>query len=506
MADSFDLVHLKAKAFRGVFTLTFRRLILKIFDTVAVIFLARALSTSAYGVFGIVSFIVFTFLSFFSDVGFGAALIQKKEDITEKDAQTTFTIQQILVTVLLAAAWIASPYLAHAYNLGDQGSWLIRVLSLSLFITSFKTIPSIMLERQLKFDILIIPDIVESLTYDVIAVVMALSGYGVWSLVVAVVIRSLVGAVALNLLRPWKIGWHISRDSAHELLHFGVPYQLNSALSLLKDNITPTVIAFWFGPAAVGFVTLAENIATRPMEIIDIVSRVMFPAYSRIQGDLPRIKRWIEKSVSFMAYIYMPMIAGLIITAPGILQYLYADKSAKWLPALPTLLLFLAGAFPIIVTTTYTNALYALGKPKTVLLFMVVYTAMTWGLGLPLIHRYGFVGIAIAGLVITYTTLPFVVYAMNRVVHVETWNSVKKPLLAAAIMSAVIYVSNRVITHDLLSLVVTIVIGVITYAGAILALDRDRLESEFTNWWGMIGKTNKAAELEATIEKEEHLK
>ncbi len=504
MAESIDLEHLKSRAFKGVFTLTFRRLILKVFDTVAVIFLARALSTSAYGIFGIVSFIVFTFLSFFSDVGFGAALIQKKEEITQEDAETTFTIQQLLVTALLAAAWIAAPYLAGAYNLGAQGVWLIRVLSLSLFVTSFKTIPSIMLERQLKFDILIIPDIVESLTYDAIAVVMALSGYGVWSLVIAVVVRSVVGAVTLNLLRPWKIGWHISRTSAHELLHFGVPYQLNSALSLLKDNITPTVIAFWFGPAAVGFVTLAENIATRPMEIIDIVSRVMFPAYSRIQHDKPRIKRWIEKSVSFMAYIYMPMIAGLLIVAPGILQYLYADKSAKWLPALPTLLLFLAGAFPIIVTTTYTNALYALGRPKIVLLFMVVYTAMTWGLGLPLIHRYGFVGIAIAGLIITYTTLPFVVYAMNRVVHVETWNSVKKPLYAALVMSAVTYLANRVITHDLVTLVATVVIGVVTYTLVILAIDRERIRVEFVNWWGMIGKSNKAAELEATLEKEEH--
>src|SRR3990167_2497310 len=100
-----NLEGLKTKAFKGVFTLTFRRLILKVIDTVGVIFLARALSQDVFGVFGIVSFIVFTFLSFFSDIGFGAALIQKKEELTDDDTRTTFTIQQSLVTLILIVAF-----------------------------------------------------------------------------------------------------------------------------------------------------------------------------------------------------------------------------------------------------------------------------------------------------------------------------------------------------------------------------------------------------------------
>jgi O-antigen/teichoic acid export membrane protein len=269
-----------------------------------------------------------------------------------------------------------------------------------------------------------------------------------------------------------------------------VPYQLNSVLALIKDNITPTLIAYWYGPAAVGFVNLAQNIATRPMEIINIVSRVMFPAYSRIQHDKERLRRWIEKSVSFMAYLYMPAITGLLITARPILEYLYADKSAKWLPSLPTLLLFLAGAYPIIITTTYTNALYALGKPKVVLALMTLYTILTWLLGAPLIYKYGFVGIAVAGFVITYATLPIVVWQMNKVVTVSTWDSLKKPLLASAIMAVVTYGANRVVTHDLPTLVMTILIGMLTYAVSIYLIDGSKLKAEFANWLGMMGKRN----------------
>jgi len=483
-----NLDNIKQKAFKGVFTLTFRRLLLKIIDTVGVIFLARALSQDVFGVFGIISFVVFTFLSFFSDIGFGAALIQKREPLTDADTKTTFTIQQSLVTLLLIIAWLSSPFISGFYHLGDQGIWLIRVLSLSLFLTSFKTIPSILLERELKFEKLVIPEIVETLIYNGLAVYMALHGYGVWSLVIAILARTVAGAILLNLLSPWRIGWGFSRDSARGLLSFGVPYQLNSVLALIKDNVTPTLIAYWYGPAAVAYVNLAQNIATRPMELINIVSRVMFPAYARIQHDTVRLKRWIEKSVSFMAYLYLPMITGLLLTARPILEYLYADKSAKWLPSLPTLLLFLAGAYPIIVTTTYTNALYALGRPKVVLTLMTIYTVLTWTLGAPLIYKFGFVGIAMAGLVITYITLPLVVREMNKVVSVNTWDSLKKPLLASFIMGAVTFVTNQLVTHSLLTLIFTCVVGVITYTLAILALDHSRLKSEFANWFGLIGK------------------
>lgn len=488
--SNLSINNIKFKAFKGVFTLTFRRLILKVIDTIGLIILARTLTQDVFGVFGIVSFVVFTFLSFFSDIGFGAALIQKKGTLTKDDIHTTFTIQQSLVTLLLIIAWFSSPSISNFYDLGSQGTWLIRILSLSLFITSFKTIPSILLERELRFEKLVIPEIIETIVYNALAVYMALAGFGVWSLVIAILARVVIGAITLNLLSPWKIGWAFSHASARSLLSFGVPYQLNSVLALIKDNITPTLIAYWYGPAAVGFVNLAQNIATRPMEIINIVSRVMFPAYSRLQHDTERLKRWIEKSVSFMAYLYMPAITGLLITARPILEYLYADKSAKWLPSLPTLLLFLAGAYPIIITTTYTNALYALGKPKVVLALMAIYTVLTWVIGVPLIYQYEFVGIAIAGLIITYLTIPLVVWQMNKVVHVKTWDSLKKPLISSVIMGIVTYFANQVFTHSLSTLIFTIGVGMVTYVITILVLDGPKLKSEFALWFGMIGRRN----------------
>lgn len=462
----------------GVFTLTFRRLLLKVIDTVGIIYLARLLSQESFGIFGIISFVVFTFLSFFSDVGFGAALIQKK-DITDSDLKTTFTVQQILVTALLVIAWIGSPYIAHFYNLGEQGGWLIRILSLSLFLTSFKTVPSILLERQLRFELLVIPELIETISYNAIAVIMASRGFGVWSLVFAVLARAVLGAISLNIISPWKFGWQLEKKSLHDLLHFGIPYQLNSVLALLKDNITPTIIALWYGPAAVAYVNLAQNISSRPLEIGTIVSRITFPTYSRIQDDKVRLKRWIEKSIHLMSTIYFPAIIGLIVTARPILEYLYANKSDKWLPALPTLLWFLAAAIPVVITTTYTNAIYATGHPKIVLSLMVLYTTLTWGLGLPLIKFFGYQGIAITVFIITYLTFPLVLYALRRVVQIDTFIHTIRSLLASLIMGVTIYFLSSIFVDGIYSLLAVIIAGIAIYALAIFALDRKYLQTEF---------------------------
>ncbi len=480
MKDVFTTV--KQKALRGVFTLTFRRLLLKLIDTVGIIYLARLLPQESFGVFAIISFVVFTFLSFFSDVGLGAALIQK-DKIEDDDLKTTFTVQQILVTVLLVVAFFAATPLASFYNLGNEGIWLIRMLSLSLFITSFKTIPSILLERDLRFELLVIPEVIETVTYNVVAVVMASSGYGVWSLVVAVVARTLFGAIALSFIKPWPIGYRLAKKSIHDLLHFGVPYQLNSVLALLKDNLAPTVIALWYGPAAVAYVNLAQNISSRPLELSTIVSRITFPTYSRIQGDTVRLKSWIEKSIHLMATLYFPAIIGLLVTAEPILRYLYADKSDKWLPALTTLIFFLLAAVPVFITTTYTNALYALGRPKVVLRLMVLYTILTWGLGVPLIRLVGYSGIAITVAIITYLTIPLVVHEINKLVRLHTWEMVKRPLLASLIMGGATYLGVTTFVSSLLTLVIAILLGGLLYCVLVYALDHKMLKAELVKVW-----------------------
>jgi len=91
---------IKNMAVKGTMTLAVRRIILRVVDMAGMIFLARLLTQSEFGIFGIINFVVFTLFGFLSDIGLGASLIQKKEKIKKEDLSTVFSVQLILVLFL----------------------------------------------------------------------------------------------------------------------------------------------------------------------------------------------------------------------------------------------------------------------------------------------------------------------------------------------------------------------------------------------------------------------
>jgi len=122
----------KKRAVKGVVVLTGRTFLLSVLSLVATGFLTVFLEPSEFGIFWIVSAIV-NFLAYFSDVGLAAALIQKKERITDKDLKTTFTIQQGLVLILLLVLFLATPLFTRIYGLSFEGKLLLYSLGISLF-------------------------------------------------------------------------------------------------------------------------------------------------------------------------------------------------------------------------------------------------------------------------------------------------------------------------------------------------------------------------------------
>ena len=228
-----DIATIKKRSIRGVFSLTSRTFIIQVISQVVTFLLTVYLSPSDYGVFFLVS-TVMVFLTYFSDVGLAAALIQKKEDVTEDDLRTTFTIQQILVISSVIIGFALSPLISSLYRLDQNGLFLYYALIIAFFLSSLKTIPSILLERDLKFQRLIVPEIVETLFFNVIVLVLAIQGFGVASFTYAVLARGISGLIAIYAIAPWwpKIG--INKGVAKSLLSFGVPFQLNSLLALAK--------------------------------------------------------------------------------------------------------------------------------------------------------------------------------------------------------------------------------------------------------------------------------
>ncbi len=470
-----DLKDIKKRSLAGIVTLSGRTFLMQIVALGATFLLTIYLDPAQYGVFFIVSAAV-NFLTYFSDIGLAAALIQKKEKIEKDDLASTFSIQQILVVSLVLISFLISRKIAGFYGLDNTGLWLLRALIISFFISSLKTIPSILLERELQFNKLVIPQIVETILFYLVAVVLAARGYGVASFTWAVLVRGISGLIVMYSLMPWKPSFGINKKSAKHLLSYGLPFQTNSFLALLKDDLLTAFLGKILPLAEVGFIGWAQKWAFFPLRFfMDAVNKVSFPAYSRLQHKKEMLVKAIEKSIYGIGLTVFPTLIGLAILAPFFVRLF--PKYLKWEPALIALTFFCINGIFSSISTTITNALNALGKIKISLRLMVIWTILTWVLTITLIKVFSYNGVAIASALVTMTVfLP--VYYIKREVDVKVLPHVYKPLLATLIMGIVVKLLANLLVTSLVKMLLLIPVGVLVYLGAIWILDGKRIKME----------------------------
>lgn len=479
-----DIAIIKKRSVAGIVALTSRTFLLQIIAFSATFLLTIFLTPSVFGVFYVVSAII-SFLGYFSDIGLAAALIQKKEQVTQEELVTTFTIQQMLVGAAVILSLVFSRQIAQFYRLDASGLFLLRALVVSFFLSSLKTIPSILLERRLDFSRLVIPQILETFAFYVIAVTLAWQGWGITSFTWAVLARGAVGLVAMYILSPWKVGLGVSVPAAKRLMKFGVPFQLNSFLALVKDDLLTVFLGKVLPFAQVGYIGWAKKWAEVPLRLImDSVIRVTFPAFSRIQHSRELLGKAIEKTLFGLALTIFPISAGLMFFIGPLVGII--PRYGKWEPAIFSFSLFVVAAAMASLSTPLTNALNAVGRIKTTLGLMVFWTVTTWLLTVVLISRMGFDGFALAILLVTFSIVA-VVYLAKKAASFSFAASVRAPLAGVALQSLFYAFIVPRIPHTYSALAAAGTAGVILYVSSVWLFERTRIRSILSDMKEMRG-------------------
>lgn len=474
-SEQLEIHHIKSRSIKGIIILLGRTGLLQIFAIAATFFLTILLEPSHYGVFAITVAAV-DILVYFSDIGLAGALIQKKQ-VSEEDFRTTFTVQQLLSLMLVLVGFGATSIVSHIYSLSAPGIWLFRALLVSFFLSTLKTIPSIQLERGLEFGKLIIPQIVENISFYITAVFFAWKGYGVTSFTIAVVLRSVLGLIAVYAIRPWKPVLGFRMSSFKSLAAFGVPFQLNSLLGLVKDRLLVIYYGAVLPASQVGYLQWAERWSLFPLRIVvDNVGKVTFPAYSRLQSKKEHLVRAIEKSLFFTSLIIFPVLVGMIVTAPSFIRLI--PRYLKWQPALLALVFFSINAMWSSISTTITNSFAAMGKISINLKLMVMWTTLTWITTPLFIHRFGYNGVAAASaLVATSSFIPLCI--IKRLLPIKLIPNILPQLISSLLMGTIIYWLSLKLPITNYQLLMTILVGVILYIASIFTLTGNKLINEF---------------------------
>ncbi len=461
--EELDLLTLGKQSVQGVIALISQTFFLQVISTGALLIILTILSPAEIGIFTAVT-AMRKIVDFFTDFGFGAALVQKKQELTQGDLQTCFTIQAGATLLIFLGAFFFRDEVAGFLRLNPEGERLFLALVFTVFISSFKTIPSILLERKIQFQKLVLPQTAESVVFNVTLVILVLRGFRVDSYTYAFLASSLVGLPLYYYVSPWKIRLSIDRQSLRHL-KFGAQFQAKNILAVIKDDLLTVILVRFLSFTEIGYIGFAQRLAFLVYRyVVDNVTKVAFSAYARIQENTEILKKAIEKSVFFVSSIMFPVLLGIILTAPYIIHF-FPKWHNKWEPAVISLIFFCLNAAVSSLSGILVNILDATGRVKTTLTLMIVWTILTWTLTPFFIYILGYNGVALASFLVT-TTIVYTVYLVKKIVDFELIHSIYKPLLCTTFMGIVVFVLTRFFVKDLLTLIIVIGIGGIVYAGS----------------------------------------
>lgn len=439
-----DVTEIKSRSVKGVAALVSRTFLAQLITLIATLALTIFLDPSVYGIFFLVSAVV-NFLAYFSDIGLAAALVQKKERLSKEDLATTFTIQQILVILLVAVLFAATPLIRSNFNLSSAGVFLLWSMAIAFFLSSLKTIPTITLERSLQFNKLVVPQIAETIVFNATAVFFAWRGLGITAFTLAVLARGIIGLILIYIIAPWRPQIRIYRSSLSSLLKFGLPYQANTFLAVFKDDGMTVILGKIIGAEGLGFLGWASRWANLPLRIfMDNVTKVAFPAFSRLQHDKEKLARAIELSLKYLALSTFPILLGMGFMATPLVHII--PRYLKWAPAIVPLYIYLYNAAWACVSTSLTNTLNALGRIKTTFKLMVMWTSLTWLLMPALAILKGYMGVAFAVGIIATTSI-ITVIAVRRHVAFSLISSFKTPILASFALAIFLALTGRLVSN-----------------------------------------------------------
>jgi len=346
---------------RGVFWVAVSTVSVRLLGFAATFILAKLLLPEDFGLVA-GAYLAIDALQLFEEMGFGSALIYRQREVDEA-ADTTFFI--VIFTSLLsyAIAYAAAPWVAQIAKQPDPRiAEVLRVLALNLVVGSFGRVPLVLLAKELDFRRRLLPDVLPNLAYALLAVLLAVAGFGVWSIVYARLASTVLRVILAWWVTRWRPRARFVLRLARELFDYGKHIVASQILIFGITNIDDAFVLRMQGLSAEGLYDLAYRTSNMPAtQITGLVNQVMFPALAKLQDDPITFRHTYFQALRYVSLLAIPVAMGTILFAPDIIATIDAEKWAG--AVLPLQLLGIYGLLRA-VAANMGNVFKGGGKPK----------------------------------------------------------------------------------------------------------------------------------------------
>ena len=449
----------------------------QIIQYVTTIILASLLDPTDFGLI-VIAMVVIGFLEIFKDLGTSAAIIHSNETSNELLSSIFYAnvFFGLLISVLIL---LFSSIIGDFYN-NNNLIPVLNVLAISFFISSISIVQKSILEKDLKFGRISIIELFSACIGAATGIVFALSGYGVWSLVFQSILNNFLISILFWIYCKWRPSLLFRIRSFTSIIKYSSNLIGYNILNYLVRNVDYILIGKFLGDKELGHYYIAYKIMLYPVSnISSVISRVMFPVYSKVKFDLSRFRTIYTKVGNTIALITFPLMFGLFSISNPFANLFFANNWESGL--IGKLLMILAPVGLIQSVASTTGSIYqATGRTDLMFRWGIVSGVIYVG-GFVIGVNYGVTGVAISYLVSTLILL-FPVFAIPfKIIDLRIkyfGSSFIRIFIASIIMIGLIYLvraSNFFNTDNIFQFVVFILIAFLGYSMTIMLIYRKHI-------------------------------
>jgi O-antigen/teichoic acid export membrane protein len=409
-----------------------------------IVVLARLVAPSEYGI-AAMALVLTSFVIAFSDVGLGAALVQKT-DLTEEDRSTAFWVSVGAGALFTAVAFGLAGPIASFYG-HDRVRSLVQVLALAFVISSLGATHRALLARRMNFRSLELRTIAATIVGGAVGIAAAARGAGAWALIAQELALAATSTLALWILSDWHPRFRFSRASLDTMIGFStntVGARVLSDIGGTADNI---LVGRFLGSTALGLYAIAYKAVLTPVGRIALpIQEVLFPALSRMKDERERLGGAWVRATRLTASIAAPTLVGLAILTP---EFISVVLGKKWEPGATVLRILVVVGLVQALQATNWSALVARGRTDLQLRFAILATGCTVGAFVLGLH-WGIEGVAACYAAVSVILYGIYVMVTVRVVGISAWSFIRRLLgiTAATICMAAFLLALRALMID----------------------------------------------------------
>lgn len=290
--------------------------------------------------------------------GLNTALVQAK-DVQDRDYSTVFWMCSSVSVVIYLAIFLAAPSIAAFYAL-PYLVWPLRGIGLIVVINAYNSVQVAKVTRDLQFRKIFIATISSVVLSAFCGIAAAVSGLGLWALVIQQLVYQLTNCIVLAFEVDWKPCFCFDASRAKVFFEFGWRLLASGLLATVYQSLGNLVIGKQFSSVQLGLVSQGEKYPQAVGSMLDgAIQPVMLSAVAHVQDDLAAVKRLVRRALKTSTYLIFPAMTLFAVVAPNLVPALLGEQ---WRSSVPFLQIYCFVYALLPIHTTNLQALNGMGR------------------------------------------------------------------------------------------------------------------------------------------------